>query len=94
MYGTDLVSRQLSSDSPAVHSTPCSIVCAHIFMPSFAINVEQAAGEGGAEEEMDPAELAAKMDGVRAWLETTATPPKDQAESKGQSLLLLLYSLA
>ncbi|GAB4819764.1 hypothetical protein N2152v2_006810 [Parachlorella kessleri] len=43
---------------------------------------DEAAGEGGAEEEMDPAELAAKMDGVRAWLETTATPPKDQSESK------------
>ncbi|GAB4819670.1 hypothetical protein N2152v2_006716 [Parachlorella kessleri] len=36
--------------------------------------------EGGAEEEVDPAELAAKMDGVRAWLEANAAAPHVEAE--------------
>ena len=53
----------------------------------------QVAGDGGAEEEMDPAELAAKMDGVRAWLETNGTLPQDQSESKGECFLFLISSL-
>ncbi len=40
--------------------------------------------DGGAEDEIDPAELAAKMDGVRAWLDATAVPEGQKAPA-GQS---------
>ncbi len=43
-------------------------------------------GDGGAEDEIDPAELAAKMDGVRAWLDATAAP-EDQKAQAGENAL-------
>ncbi|GAB4819663.1 hypothetical protein N2152v2_006709 [Parachlorella kessleri] len=45
---------------------------------------EEEDGEGGAEEEMDPAELAVKMVGVRAWLDASAAAlPPEQAAPAG-----------
>ncbi len=50
----------------------------------------QEGDEGGAEEEVDPAELAAKMDGVRAWLEANAAAPHVEAELTGTAAFLVV----
>ncbi|GAB4819671.1 hypothetical protein N2152v2_006717 [Parachlorella kessleri] len=44
---------------------------------------EEEEGEGGAEDELPPEELAAKMSGVRAWLDATAALQQEQAGPMG-----------
>ena len=49
---------------------------------------QQEEGEGGAEDEMPPEVLAAKMSGVRAWLDATAALQQEQAGPTGEMCLV------
>ena len=76
-----------NSPEPGLQPEKRCRLCSSLGTPSVYHKVQEA-GEGGAEEDLDPAELAAKMDGVKAWLDASATAlPQEQAAPAGKTPL-------